>query len=315
MIAIRAAERARPLGAGLARGVPVQAPVPRLDIGARQPHGRLVRRGIGNSGGRAARRRPRQRHKAGGAQAERSPLPATYAITGPANLSVSYIKQYLVTYLGPIWRNQTWVNAGASMTFNPPRAVYLGNGTRLVEPLVNGTAPPLSISVDRPLSLFVEYARQYLVSVRTPFGGSSVWVNASASYAPPASAVSTDGVRLAPSHLSIDGRRTPLGPVPVDAPMNLTVHYNAYAEVPTSFAGLPALYADASITCGGASNSTSGLFAYSLELADVPAGRCSTSVREIPSPVLAAAAAAAAALAVALIRRPLIPRPSIGRKA
>ncbi|MBP1449639.1 MAG: hypothetical protein JZD41_06495 [Thermoproteus sp.] len=82
------------------------------------------------------------------------------------------------------------------------------------------------------------------------------------------------------------------------------MHYNAYAEVPTTFLGLPALYAYASIACGGATNSTSGFFASSLrlELIDAPAGTCSASAHGVPSLVLATAAAAAAST-IALIRR------------
>ncbi|MBP1448545.1 MAG: thermopsin family protease, partial [Thermoproteus sp.] len=222
--------------------------------------------------------------------------PLTIEVNRPMSFVGTYTKQYLVTYSGPVWLNRTWINAGASATFNPPQIIDFGNDTRLINPFINGAKPPLSITIDKPISLSVEYTRQYLVSIRTPFNETNVWINAAASYAPPASTISTNGVRLIPAYLTIDGRRAPLAPVPVEAPLNITVHYNAYAEVPTTFAGLPALYADASIACGGASNSTSGFFASSLrlELADVPAGTCSVSAHGVPSLALVAAAVAAA---------------------
>ncbi|MBP1449542.1 MAG: hypothetical protein JZD41_05995, partial [Thermoproteus sp.] len=226
--------------------------------------------------------------------------PLTIEVNRPMSFVGTYTKQYLVTYSGPTWRNQTWINAGATMAFNPPQIIDFGNNTRLIDPLINGARPPLSITVDKPISLSVEYTRQYLVSIRTPFNNTSVWINAGASYAPPASAISTDSVRLVPAYLSIDGRRAPLTPVAVEAPLNITVHYNAYAEVPTAFLGLPALYAEASITCGGTSNSISGVFVSSLrlELIDAPAGTCSVSAREVPSLALIVVVAVIAAIVV-----------------
>ncbi|MBP1449840.1 MAG: hypothetical protein JZD41_07550, partial [Thermoproteus sp.] len=139
--------------------------------------------------------------------------PLAVEVDRPMSFVGTYTKQYLVTYLGPTWLNRTWINAGAFMAFNPPQIIDFGNGTRLVNPLVNGVKPPLSISVDKPIGLSVEYTRQYLVSINTPFNNTGVWINAGASYAPPASAISTNGVRLVPAYLTIDGRRAPLPPV------------------------------------------------------------------------------------------------------
>ncbi|MBP1448880.1 MAG: thermopsin family protease [Thermoproteus sp.] len=165
---------------------------------------------------------------------------------------LQYERQYLVSISAPGNYTTGWFDEGSTIVVDEPPVVDLGNDTRLVNPLINGTALPLSISIDKPISLSVEYTRQYLASIHTPFYNSSVWVNAGASY--------------------------------------------ASAEVPTTFAGLPALYAEASIACGGATNSTPGFFASSLELelTTAPAGKCSISVHEVPSLALVIVAVVAA---------------------
>ncbi|MBP1449640.1 MAG: hypothetical protein JZD41_06500 [Thermoproteus sp.] len=92
------------------------------------------------------------------------------------------------------------------------RARHLGAGLALL------AAAPFLAAAAHAYGLQPEGQCAFQLSVRTPFNKTSVWINASASYAPPASAISTDGVRPIPAHLTIDGRRAPLAPVRVNAP-------------------------------------------------------------------------------------------------
>jgi hypothetical protein len=104
-------------------------------------------------------------------------LPCTITVNGPINVTITYQKQYLLTVTTPLGTDEYWVNADTPFIVNASPLVNFGNGTRLVNPTVNGSPLPYTVEVDEPMTIVVQYTKQYLVAINAPLNYTEVWVD------------------------------------------------------------------------------------------------------------------------------------------
>lgn len=192
--------------------------------------------------------------------------PMSIAVDRPLEIVITYKRQHHLSVKSPVNSTETWVDEGATVYISSPQVVDLGNGTRLVKLTAGGRPVPLALTVTSPIAMEVEYTRRYRVVVKDINTTRELWIDAGASYAPNAASRVANGVSLSPVAMEINGAVKPLGPVAIERPTEIRVIYNASTSVPLSTAGLPALYATATLKCGEKTATASGWLVPELRL-------------------------------------------------
>jgi hypothetical protein len=170
----------------------------------------------------------------------------------------NYVKQYLVTIEAPGNVTNEWINSGSVIMINEPTIINFNNGTRLINPTLNGYSLPTILTIYEPMTLTITYTKQYLVTVSSVFGSSQSWINAGGQITPNATNHIINGVLFTPMGMNVNGQAKPIGSLTINEPLNVAINYEASANVNTVSWGLPALYATATLKCGSAMTTASG---------------------------------------------------------
>jgi len=185
-----------------------------------------------------------------------------------------------------------WFDQGSAIMINEPTIINFNNGTRLINPTLNGYSLPITLTVSEPMTLTITYTKQYLVTVSSIFGSSKSWINAGGQITPNATSQVVNGVLFTPISMTVNGKTEPISSLIVNEPLNVVINYEANTTVSTVSWGLPALYATATLKCGSAMTTTSGSFVTSLSLniVNTPTNQCTISESIIPlTPIIIAA--------------------------
>jgi hypothetical protein len=217
-----------------------------------------------------------------------------------------YVTQYFVSVVAPSNITSDWFNAGSSIVINEPAIINFNNGTRLVNPTLNGYSLPITLTVYNPTTLTITYTKQYLVNVSSIFGSSQTWINAGGQFTPNLTSQVVNGILFTPISLTVNGQAKPIGSLTINEPLSVAINYEASVNVSTMALGLPALYASATLKCGSAITTTSGYLtpSLSLSLINPPTSQCLVTESTIPlTPLVIVMAIIVIALIVKLNKR------------
>jgi hypothetical protein len=216
-----------------------------------------------------------------------------------------YITQYFVSVVAPENTTSGWFNAGSSIVINEPAIINFNNGTRLINPTLNGYSLPTTLTVYNPTTLTITYTKQYLVTISSIFGSSQTWINAGRQFTPSVASQVVNGVLFTPIGMTVNGQAKPIGSLIVNEPLNVVINYEASVNVSTMAFGLPALYASATLECGSLTTTVSGYLtpSLSLSLINPPTSQCFVNESTIPlTPIIIVVAIIVIALIVKLRR-------------
>jgi len=166
--------------------------------------------------------------------------------------------------------------------------VDLGNGTRLVSPIVlyRNTSFSLAEAVATGPGVYrVVYRKQFLVRVTALNTTYEDWVDEGTAFEVKAPSFESRGVDVLPVAYEYSGKRQTSPSVVVREPLSVRVVYNATTRVTLTSFNLPALYAEVTLKCGSTSRRATLLLAWeaSLTLGDVDTANCSVEYTSIPS--------------------------------
>jgi hypothetical protein len=136
-------------------------------------------------------------------------------VRGPASI---YCTRYPITFATPAGSATVVADANTTLTWQPPPIVY-PNGTKL-------EADPVSVFVDGPRTVRVNYTRvYYLVRVSTFNGTFESWHPRGGEMHMPGVVVLKNGTRLVAHEIIINGRAANAAVFKVDKPLNVTIRY------------------------------------------------------------------------------------------
>jgi hypothetical protein len=142
---------------------------------------------------------------------------ARYAVSGPATIKPTYVKQYLVRLEAPANSTEVWADAGSTFTVDLPDPWEPGNGTLFKALLINGTSAR-EWRVDGPMTLVAQYAETYYyVEVEAPVNGTAGWMPRGAVLRFPSVVYLGNGTRLVGPNASA---------VEVEGPIKVEVSYS-----------------------------------------------------------------------------------------
>ncbi|BBD73340.1 hypothetical protein HS1genome_1729 [Sulfodiicoccus acidiphilus] len=133
---------------------------------------------------------------------------STFTVTGPANVTPDYVKQYLVTLSLPNGTLSSWIDQDAVATI--PALIQVNSTVRY------SLVGPSTFIVTVPAELTPDYVKQYLVTLSLPNGTLSSWIDQDAVATIPALIQVNSTVRY-----SLIGRST----FTVTGPANVTPDY------------------------------------------------------------------------------------------
>jgi hypothetical protein len=133
-------------------------------------------------------------------------------VRGPASI---YCTKYPVTFTTPAGSATVVADANTTLTWRPPPIVY-PNGTRL-------EADPVSVFVDGPKAVRVNYTRVYYLVRVSGFNGTwKLWMPRGGELELPA-AVLDNGTRLVVREAMANGRAASVAALKVEEPLNVTL--------------------------------------------------------------------------------------------
>ncbi|QOJ79145.1 thermopsin family protease [Infirmifilum lucidum] len=210
-----------------------------------------------------------------------------YRVEGPGEIRGVYRRQFLVSIVALETRT-AWLDEGSGLEELVPSQVDFGNRTRLVSPVVHYRGLSFNLAGARvigPGVYTVTYTRQYLVRVFALNASYEEWVDSGKSITVRSPSFNVSGVYIAPVAYEVNGTRRETPEILVKGPVDVRVVYNATARLGFSSLGLPALYAEAALKCGGKAASKTLVLAWDamLTLGDVNTTDCSVTYTSVPS--------------------------------